>query len=270
MGKLTPGDEIPLKPQVTPEPFEKWGMDFPGPIDTPSRQKKYIIMCTDYLINWVETKSIKVATEDKVDEFLRENVFYKFGCPRELVTNQTTQFTSHLIENLLSQHKINHRNSTSYHPHANGQVEVTNRALKNILTKAVRSIRKDWADRPVEATWAYNTTWKTTIGFTPYDLVYGKKALLSIDFEYNNLRMATQWDLDATRAQQERLLQLNGDMDREAVIEAIVYERDPTSSGEKEEEELEEEEEELEEEEEAKTNKTEEEDEGENNSEEEE
>ena len=62
----------------------------------------------------------------------------------------------------------------------------------------------------MEATWAYNTTWKTTIGFTPYDLVYGKKALLSIEFDYNTLRVATQLDLDVTWAQQERLLQLNG------------------------------------------------------------
>ena len=70
--------------------------------------------------------------------------------------------------------------------------------------------RKYWADRLVEATWAYNTTWKTTIVFTPYELVYGKKALLSIEFEFNTLRMAAQLDLDLSDAQKERLLQLNG------------------------------------------------------------
>eukprot|EP00253_Pinus_taeda_P032971 PITA_32971 len=89
-------------------------------------------------------------------------------------------------------------------------VEVTNRALEEILTKTVSSSRKDWADRLVEATWAYNTTWKTTTGFTPYELVYGKKALLSIEFEYNTLRLAAQRDLDFSHAQQETLLQLNG------------------------------------------------------------
>jgi len=62
----------------------------------------------------------------------------------------------------------------------------------------------------VEATWAYNTTWKTTTASTPYDLVYGKKALLSIEFEYNTLRLAAQLDLDLIHAQQERLIQLNG------------------------------------------------------------
>ena len=50
----------------------------------------------------------------------------------------------------------------------NRQVEVTNRPLEGILTKAMSSSRKNWANRLVEATWAYNTTWKAPIRFTPY------------------------------------------------------------------------------------------------------
>eukprot|EP00253_Pinus_taeda_P024723 PITA_24723 len=158
---MTLRDEIPLQPQANFEPFEKWGMDFVGPINPPSNQLSYIIMCTDYLTKWAEKR-------------------------------------------------IKHRTSTPYRPQENGQVEVTNRALEEILTKVVSSSRKDWADCLVEATWAYNTTWKTTIGFTPYELVYEKKASMSIEFEYNTLRLAAQLDLDLSHAQQERFLQLNG------------------------------------------------------------
>eukprot|EP00253_Pinus_taeda_P034868 PITA_34868 len=62
MGKPTPRDEMLVQPQVTFEPFEKWGMDFVGPINPPSKQKPYIIVCNDYLTKWAETKAIKVAT----------------------------------------------------------------------------------------------------------------------------------------------------------------------------------------------------------------
>lgn len=209
MGKPTPRDEITLQTQVTFEPFDKLGMDQNGPIDPPSGHKKYINVCNDYLRKWVETKAIKVATEDKVVEFLRENLFYKFGYPRELVIDQGTQFTAHMIENLLSQHNIKHKKSTPYHPQTNGQVEVTNKELENILTKVVSSNRKDWANRLVEVIWAYNTTQNETTSFIPYDLVYGKKSLFSIEFEDNTLRMVAQLDLDVTRVQQERMLQLN-------------------------------------------------------------
>ncbi len=84
---------------------------------------------------WAKTNTIKAATEEKVVEFLRENVFYKFGYPRELVTDQGSHFTSNMIEELLNHHKIKHRTSTPYHPQANGKVEVTNRALEGILTR---------------------------------------------------------------------------------------------------------------------------------------
>ena len=63
-------------------------MDIVGPINPPSKQKPYMIVCTDYLTKWAETKVIKTATKEKVAEFLRENIFYKFGYPRELVTDQ--------------------------------------------------------------------------------------------------------------------------------------------------------------------------------------
>lgn len=149
---------------------------------------------------WAETKFVKEAIEYKVAKCLRENVFYKFGYPGEIVTDQGVQFTSHLIENMLRRHHIKHRKSTSYRPQANRQVEVTNRALEGILTKVVNRNRKDWVERLVEATSAYNTTWKTTIDFTPYDFVYGKKSLLCIEFEYNILRMAAELDLDVTKA----------------------------------------------------------------------
>jgi len=201
MGSPTPRNEIPLQPQVTFKPFDKWGMDFIGPIDPPSKKNQYIIVCTDYLTKLAETKAIKETTEEKVAEFLRQNVLYKFGYPRELVTDQGSQFTSNMIEEFLSQHKIKHITSIPYHPQANGKVEVNNRVLEGIPTKVVRSNKKDWADRLVEATWAYNTTWKATTGFTPYELVYGKKALLSIEFEYNTLRITTQLDLDLSSAQ---------------------------------------------------------------------
>jgi hypothetical protein len=179
MGRPVKSDEMSLQPQLQIEPFEKWALDFVGPINPPSKQKMYILVCTDYVTKWVEAKALPKATEDAVANFLYEDIFVRFGVPREIVTDQGTQFTSRLIQSITEQFKIKHRMSTPYHPQANGQVEVTNRVLEAILTKTVQHHHKDWADRLPEALWAYRTTWRNTTGFTPYELVYGKRVWFS-------------------------------------------------------------------------------------------
>ena len=49
-------------------PFDKWGMDFIGPINSPSNEKSYILVCIDYLTKWVKVKAMKHAHDEKVIE----------------------------------------------------------------------------------------------------------------------------------------------------------------------------------------------------------
>ena len=97
MGIPVPSDEMPLQPRVLIEPFEKWALDFIGPINPPSKGKRYILVCTDYVTKWVEAKALVRATEKTVVNFLFAEIFVQFGVPREIVTDQGAQFNSKLM-----------------------------------------------------------------------------------------------------------------------------------------------------------------------------
>lgn len=138
-----------------------------------------------------------------------EDIFTKYGVPREIFIDQGPLFTSKLISKLVKEYEIRHRKLTPSHPQANRKVEVTNRDIDNILTKIVQIHRKDWTTRLLKVVWAYRTTWKIR-SFTPYELVYGKTTILLIEFEYKTLRTIVELDMDLTVAQKERLHNLNG------------------------------------------------------------
>ena len=106
MGRPTSFDQMPLQPQVMIEPFEKRALDFVGPISPMYRLKKYILVCTDYVTKWVEDKALFRATEKSVVEFIYQEIFTGFGVPREIVTDQATQFTSKLMKELTTKYGI--------------------------------------------------------------------------------------------------------------------------------------------------------------------
>ena len=72
--------------------------------------------------------------------------------------------------------------------------------------KTIHFHHKDWVDRLPEALWAYRITWRNTTRHTPYELVYGKKFLLPIEFQVKTFRMATQLGMNLDEAHKQRIL----------------------------------------------------------------
>lgn len=60
------------------------------------------------------------------------------------------------------------------------------------MTKIVSEIRIDWEQKLPFVLWAYQTAYKTTVGATSYDLVYGINAILPMEFLLPTLRVAKE------------------------------------------------------------------------------
>ena len=65
-----------------------------------------------------------------------------------------------------------------------------------------------WDQHLNVALWAYRTSFHTSLGFTPFHLVYGQEAILPIEVELASLRIQAVNHLKPKEKLKERILQL--------------------------------------------------------------
>ena len=129
MGTITSKDQMPQHPIYSFEIFYVWGIDFMGPFPS-SHGFLYILLAVDYVSKWVEAKATRINDSKVVADFIKTNIFARFGMPRLLISDGGSHFCNRTIEALLKKYNVTHKVSTPYHPQTSGQAEVSNREIK--------------------------------------------------------------------------------------------------------------------------------------------
>ncbi|XP_070668501.1 uncharacterized protein [Malus domestica] len=120
----------------------------------------YILLAVDYVSKWVEAKSTHTNDSKVVADFIKTNIFARFGMPKVLISDGGSHFCNQIIEALLTKYNVTHKVSTPYHPQTSGQANVSNREIKQILEKTVRPTRKDWSLHLDDALWIRNEAYE--------------------------------------------------------------------------------------------------------------
>ncbi|XP_072081048.1 uncharacterized protein [Arachis hypogaea] len=145
---------------------------------------------------------------DKFRAYLLGSKVVVFRSPRAIVSDQGSHFCNKRMEGLMKKYGIMHKVATAYHRQTNGQAEVSNREIKRILERIVKPNRKDWSAKLTDALWANRTAYKTPIGMSPFQLVYGKACHLLVEIEYKAYWTVKECNPSLGGAGVERKLQL--------------------------------------------------------------
>jgi hypothetical protein len=170
----------PLHPIQVGRAFERIGIDLVGPLQITQQNNRYIIVATDYLTRWPEARAVPDAGAETLAKFIFEEIVCRHGVPKIILSDNGKNFISETVRILCEKFLIKHIFSSPYHPQTNGMVERLNRTLCNSLAK-VKETDEDWDIHIPAVLFAYRTKRHATTGYTPFQLVYGRQAILPIE-----------------------------------------------------------------------------------------
>ncbi|CAK1577916.1 unnamed protein product [Parnassius mnemosyne] len=126
-------------------PSERIAIDVAGPFPESESGNKYFMGVMNYFTKWPEVFAIPNQETSTVADKLVHEVFYGFGAPLEIHSDQGRNFESQifllLYNKVMGAHKTR---TTSYHPQSDGMVERFNQTLERYLAKVVEKQQGNW------------------------------------------------------------------------------------------------------------------------------
>jgi hypothetical protein len=169
-----------LRTTATMEPFESIALDTVGPLPVDDQGFKYIVVAIDCFSRFVELFPARSASAVEAASAIL-GVVGRYGAPKQIRSDQGTQYTAHVIEELLRLIGTQHQLTVPYRPEANGIVERAN-------GEVVRHLRALVCDGRVRGCWStvmpliqriLNASVHSALGTTPARVLFGDRISLN-------------------------------------------------------------------------------------------
>ena len=127
--------------------------------------------------------------------FFRE-IVRLHGVPKTIVSDRDVKFMSYLWKSLMAKLGVKLLFSSSSHPQTDGQTEVVNRSLGNLLRVLIKKNLKNWEECIPHAEFAYNRAKHSSTNMSPFKVVYGFEPFTALDILPLPLHQRVNLDLD--------------------------------------------------------------------------
>ena len=171
-----PYGELTSLPVAT-KPWKEISMDFVTGLP-PSKCKGVvcdaILVVVDRFTKMVRYIPVSTTIDAaELAEVFHSEIVCRYGMPDGIVSDRGSVFTSAFWSAVCFHSKIKRRLSTAFHPQTDGQTERQNQVLEHYLRVFANDKQTSWAKQLPMAEFAYMNSWHSSIGTTPFFLMYG-------------------------------------------------------------------------------------------------
>ena len=101
-------------------------------------------------------------------------MFTSKGIPKQIQSDQGTNFTSQTFQQVLTELGVEHVTSSAYHPQSQGCLERFHQTLKQVLRKYCLENSTNWDEGIDWLLFAYRESVQESLGVSPFEMVYGR------------------------------------------------------------------------------------------------
>ncbi|XP_033182028.1 uncharacterized protein zgc:113436 [Anabas testudineus] len=183
-----------VRPIKVDAPWDIVGVDIIGPFAESQQGNTYVTVVIDYFSKWPEAFPVQKTDALSVARCISKCI-YRFGAPKTIVCTQTADFCDEVTKLLCDRWSIVQKVSPADQPQLNPMHDCTSPLLKEAIVQMVTEKQAEWDDYLEPVLFLFRTSTNPTTKFTPYSLMFNRKAnlpnesTLSLNYDDQELDM---------------------------------------------------------------------------------
>ena len=175
------------KLSVTPKnPLQRFHAGFVmervlGPFNRSKRNNAYILVMVDQFTKWVELAALPAQSAEQTARAVLNHFVVTFGCPLEIHTDNGRIFEGELFHSFCELLEIRKTRSTPYHPAGNGQCEVFNKIVLQMIRAYLSRGFKEWDEHIPLIAMSLHSMKNRSTGYSANMLMLGRETIQPID-----------------------------------------------------------------------------------------